>query len=123
MKPEKQLLIDHLLDGAQSPSEREATLLAGGRLLRRKRWTRATSRTFAIAAALALAAIALRKGLPPERKVLSESHPLAPPVPSLTDEQLLELFPDTPVGLATIGDKKVLLFLHPADRERFVGKF
>jgi hypothetical protein len=40
---------------------------------------------------------------------------------SLTDDELLALFPNTPVGLATLPDgKKLLIFPRPGDEKRFV---
>jgi hypothetical protein len=41
----------------------------------------------------------------------------------LSDDQLLALFPNIPVGVATVGGKKVLIFPRPGDNERFVGRF
>jgi len=54
--------------------------------------------------------------------------PLAKPVAStqphsLTDDELLALFPNTPVGLATLPDgKKLLIFPRPGDEKRFVTR-
>jgi hypothetical protein len=40
----------------------------------------------------------------------------------LSDEELLALFPDTPVGLATMADgKKRLVFPRPEDEAKFVS--
>jgi len=51
----------------------------------------------------------------PERKL--------PAHESLTDAELLAMFPDAPVALATLGNgHKRLIFLRPADAERFTGR-
>jgi len=47
-----------------------------------------------------------------------------PPVQTgiLTDQQLLALFPNIPVGLATLRDgRKVLIFPRPADEARYMA--
>lgn len=42
---------------------------------------------------------------------------------SLTDEQLLSLFPNTPVGIATLSNgKKLFLFPRAADEVRYVKR-
>jgi hypothetical protein len=42
---------------------------------------------------------------------------------SLTDDQLLGFFPNTPVGLATLPDgKKLLIFPRPGDEARFITR-
>jgi hypothetical protein len=47
----------------------------------------------------------------------------APQARELTDEQLLSLFPNTPVGLATLPNgKKLLLFLRPADAAKYATR-
>lgn len=51
---------------------------------------------------------------------------LSPPVrsQSLTDDELLALFPNTPVGLATLPDgRKRLIFPRPGDEKRFITRF
>jgi hypothetical protein len=123
MKPEKHFLIDDLLDDYQATARRDATLLAAGRVLRHKRWRRTGARAMALVAVVALAALAIqtRSHRPPP--ILS-SVPVPPAtVRHLTDDQLLALFPNTPVGLATVDGRKVLVFPRPADQARFVGKF
>ena len=45
-------------------------------------------------------------------------------VPQLTDEELLALFPNTPVGLVTLSNgKKLMVFPRPADKARYVARF
>jgi hypothetical protein len=42
---------------------------------------------------------------------------------SLTDEQLLGLFPNTPVGLVTLPNgKKLLIFPRPGDEAKFITR-
>ena len=119
MRPEKRRLLHELLD-EQSHARREVTLLAGGRILRRRRRWRLAFRGLTVVALLALAALSspyLRRS--PARPVASQ--PPSAPVTSLTDAELLALFPDTPVGLITLENgKKRLIFPRPGDQERFV---
>ena len=121
MKPEKQQLIQDLLD---DESRRDATLLAGGRILRRRRHWRAATRGVALALVVTAMVLSLeqKKSRPPS---VQASLPAAKPAVfaqprSLSDDELLALFPNTPVGLATLPDgKKLLLFLRPGDEKRF----
>ena len=124
MKPEKQQLIQDLLD---SESRRDATLLAGGRILRRRRYWRAATRGLALAlvATVAFWSLEQKKSQPPfVQASLHTGKPVASPQPrSLTDDELLALFPKTPVGLATLPDgKKLLIFPRPGDEKRFVTR-
>lgn len=49
--------------------------------------------------------------------------PPTPLVESLTDAQLLALFPDVPVGLATLDNgRKRLIFPRLGDEERFIRR-
>jgi hypothetical protein len=123
MKPEKCHLIHDLLDDHQGAARREAALLAGGRLLRRRRWKRLATRSLAVAALAVLAAILIRVRSAPHPHEFSGAPPPVPAFDYLTDDQLLALFPNTPVGLATVGHKQVLIFPRPGDKERFVGQF
>jgi len=123
MKPEKQDLIGDLLDGGTS---REATLLAGARILRRRRFWRAARRG---AAATALVAIGvtlfLRNATPPSPRMVSVAPKMvpAPVVQALTDDELLALFPKTPVALASSPDgKKRLIFPRPGDEKKFITR-
>jgi hypothetical protein len=120
MKPEKQHLIHDLLD-EQHEVRREAVLLAGGRILRRRRWRRVAMRSFAVVAFLGVAALSLQRIVAPKPHILTAVP--APPVQTqgLTDDELLALFPKTPVGLATLENgKKRLIFPRPGDEQRFV---
>ena len=124
MKLEKQQLID---DSLADESRREATLLAGAKILRRRRHWRAAWQ------ALTVLLLAAATGLlvEPKRPQPKVAHPspaatrTAAPLhaQSLTDEQLLSLFPNTPVGLATLPNgKKLLIFPRQGDEAKFVTR-
>src|SRR5215472_3339886 len=103
MKIEKQRLIHDLLD---DENRREATLLAAATALRRRRQWRVSRRSIALLL-LAAATVVLLEQKRPGRTLAqvspSKDKPSAPlQAQSLTDEQLLSLFPNTPIGLATL---------------------
>jgi hypothetical protein len=121
MKPEKEHLIDDLLD---AESRREATLLAGAHILRRRRHWRAARRALTLVALVAVATLFIEQN---HRQQKSSPMPVADQKPAsaqpevLTDEQLLALFPNTPVGLAKLPNgKKMLIFPRPADEARYI---
>ena len=59
-------------------------------------------------------------GVPPETEPIIDIHQHTN-YSFRTDEQLLALFPKTPVGLAKLGNgKKMLIFPRPADEARYV---
>jgi ferric-dicitrate binding protein FerR (iron transport regulator) len=122
VKAEKRFLLDDVLGDAR----REGTLQAGRKILRRRRWRRAAARTFGILAVAALAVLAIHQKRPVP--VVAQSGPAqsGPPlvrVEYLTDDELLALFPDTPVGLITTSDgRKQLIFPHPGDEEKFITR-
>jgi hypothetical protein len=124
MKPEKQQLIHDLLG---DNDRRAVTLLAGGRILRRRRHWRVAVRGMAMITVLAGVAVwyegtHTRKPtvLAPTEMAVSPS-PASPQPPSLTDDQLLALFPNTPLGLATLADgRKRLIFPRPGDEQKFI---
>jgi hypothetical protein len=124
VKPEKQQLIHELLD---DNNRRETTLLAGSRVLRRRRHWRSARRGFALMA-IAIATVLLLERKPSRQPQLQVSAPPAairrPDQPrALTDDELLALFPNTPVGLATLPDgKKRLIFPRPGDEQKFVTR-
>ena len=121
MKPEKRHLIQDLLD-EQRAAHRETTLLAGGRILRRRRWRRRALHGFSAVALLAIAAFSIGRLVSSRAPTLTAVRPPVFPTQSLTDEELLALFPDTPVGLVTLENgKKRLVFPRPGDQERFFG--
>ena len=123
MKPEKRLLIHDLLITDDLDARREATLLAGGRLLRRRRMRRAAAQSLVVVAMIAIVTASLLRTNPPRPPTVAKTSAPSPPVRDLSDDELLALFPNTPVGLATVDGRKVLVFPRPGDQERFVGKF
>ena len=123
MKPEKQNLIRDLLE---ENSTRESTLLAGAQILRRRRHWRAARQVSAVLALVAVTAgLVLRKETRPSSQ-LAVVAPKAPPVSQvheMTDDELLALFPNTPVALASLPDgKKRLLFPRPGDEQKFIKR-
>lgn len=127
MNPDKQGLIHDLMNDGGQDARRTETLLAGGRILRRRRYVRHATQVLMVLSIVAVAALCLwqwttRKSL----TVTNAPQNVAPaPAPTevhrLTDEELLALFPDVPVGLATLSDgTKKLIFPRPGDEARFV---
>jgi hypothetical protein len=124
MKPEKQDLMRDLLD---EDSNREATLLAGTRILRRRRHWRTARKGALVLALVAIAAVlALKKENPLPMPQVASIAPQASPVTqvrALSDDELLSLFPNTPVALASLPDgKKRLIFPHPGDEQKFITR-
>jgi hypothetical protein len=120
MKPEKEKLLDDLLD---AQSRRKATLQASARILRRHRHWRAARQTLAVVAIATVAGIVINQKYHPQKSAPAPvaQNRTAPAQPSvITDDQLLALFPNTPVGLATLANgKKMLIFPRPADEARY----
>ena len=120
MKPEKRVLLEDVL----GETRREATLVAGRRILRRRRWKRAAARSSALLAVLVLAALVIHQPRPVP--VVAKTVPAQPSSPAvrvqyLTDDELLALFPNTPVGLIQTADgRKRLIFPRPGDEEKFI---
>jgi len=123
MKPEKQNLIHDLL---AADSSREATLAAGTRILRhRRRWRAARQVCFVSLIAVAAVTFLARSPRHSSAPVASQAvnPPPGPHVHALTDDELLALFPNTPVGLASLSDgKKRLIFPRPGDEQRFITR-
>ncbi|HEX3625127.1 MAG TPA: hypothetical protein VH280_06865 [Verrucomicrobiae bacterium] len=125
MKPEKEKLFDDLLD---AQSRREATLQAGAQILRRRRHWRAARQSLTVVAIAVIAGICMVQKYRPQRTVTVPApvsvaiNRSAPPESGvLTDDQLLALFPNTPVALATLHNgKKMIIFPRPADEARYV---
>jgi hypothetical protein len=123
MKPENENLIRDLMN---DDSRRENTLLAGSRVMRRRRQLRAARPGAVLLALVVCAAMLWMK----RESVRSLPAPVAKTVPlpaiqvhALTDDELLALFPNTPVGLASLPDgKKRLIFPRPGDEQRFITK-
>ena len=120
MKPEKQNLIRDLL---AEDSRREETLLAGARILRRRRHWRAVRQGMALAAmALALTLLWMkqeqRHSAPAQVAKMVPKSESATQVEALSDDQLLSLFPKTPVGLASLIERKKAPHLPRTSRRR-----
>lgn len=122
MKPAKQEFVDELLEEA---SRRPATLRLAGEILRRRRHRRLAWRTGAFILFIFLTILFVKPDRPssPPAPAANVAPRLAvpPQARSLTDDQLLSLFPNTPVGLAKLPDgRKLLIFPRPADQARYV---
>lgn len=118
MKPESPDLLRDVLDAGQ---QREAILFAGGKILRRKRHIRFATRSLAVAAVVALVIIGGQHRHTPRTVPVTASASVSE-VKYITDDELLALFPGTPVGLGTVKGKKVLIFPRPGDEARFVAR-
>jgi hypothetical protein len=123
MKPEKQNLIDDLVQNAE---RREVALHAATVALRRRRQRHIACQVLALllipaAAILLVAQNRAQPNLAQVSKPKGQPAAALPQGQSLTDEQLLGLFPNTPVGLATLPNgRKLLVFPRPADDARYV---
>ena len=127
MKPDKQRLIRDLL---ADDNRREATLFTGARILRRRRQWRAARRGLALTAILILALVGMERI--EEKTVRPAILETAAPqlqssasaqAQSLTDEELLKLFPNTPVGLTTLANgRKRLIFPRAGDEQKFITR-
>jgi len=124
MTPEKRHLIADLFDESEA-ARREATLVAGRRILRRKRCRRLAVRGFAVIAVLAIAAFLLspQKTNRPRPEMVASAPAASDQPKALTDDELLALFPNTPVALASLDNgKKRLIFPRPGDEKRFITR-
>lgn len=122
MKPEKQQLLQDLLD---DQNRREATLFSGACVLRRRRRWRMAIRGVSVMAIVAGLVVWLgyEPSTPQSAQVSRLSQETAVQSQALTDDELLALFPDTPVGLATLPDgKKRLIFPRAGDEQKFVTR-
>ncbi|MGO8701306.1 MAG: hypothetical protein ACLQVY_26760 [Limisphaerales bacterium] len=119
MTPEKRHLLEIMLDEDRA-GHREAVLLAGARVLRHRRWRRQAWRSFVTGVAgTALAGLLMHRSLQHSPPALALA---AKPPGSVTDAELLGMFPNTPVGLVTLKDgKKRLIFPRSGDQERFMA--
>lgn len=127
MKPEKRRLLDEVLDETGGDKCRGATLLAANRILRHRRWKRRSAQSVAVMLTATLATLAVQHVTSPRNRgaapVAQTTAPAATPGPihRLSDNELLALFPDTPVGLVTLPDgRKRLIFPRPGDEQRFI---
>ncbi|HEY0455253.1 MAG TPA: hypothetical protein VGE41_02700 [Verrucomicrobiae bacterium] len=120
MNAEKEKLLIALRDQERAVC-REQTFSAAGRILRHRRWRRAAGHALVIALVLGVAAVSIQNRVRPARVVTSHKQQPAAQVQSLSDDELLALFPDTPVGLATVANgKQRLIFPRPGDEQRFI---
>jgi hypothetical protein len=129
MKIEKRQLIHDLFE---NENQGETALLAGTRILRRRRYRRVAMRISCLTLVMATAATLWFENQNPNRlafKAPATTPTSRPPAPkkvevqSLTDDELLSLFPNTPVGLVTLSNgRKILIFPRPGDEERFVTR-
>jgi len=130
MKPEHHQLFRDLIDGADPAAQRDAILHAGHRALRRRRHLRYLTRTCMAAAFAVLAAVAISRmtALHSPAPATAPSRTALPPTPvafhmqEITDDELLALFPGTPVGLAKVKGKQRLIFPRPGDEARFIRR-
>jgi hypothetical protein len=116
-----------LHDLTADEDRREATLSAAAGILRRRRQWRLARQTLLLSVLVAatLVLVGQNDRRPIAAQAFQRLDPAAAPSPvrELTDQQLLALFPNTPVGLATLPNgKKLLLFLRPADAARYVTR-
>jgi hypothetical protein len=122
MKPEKERLIDDLL---AAQSRRVATLRAGAHILRRRRHWRVARQTLAAVMIVVVAVVCVEHNYRPQKTASlpvteNKPAPVLAQAGTLTDAELLALFPNTPVGLATLSNgKKMLIFPRPADEARY----
>jgi len=131
MKPEHHQLLHDLLNGQDAAAHRRIVLQAGHRVLRRKRHVRYLTRTLAAAACAGLAVLAITRESAPRSRVSKPGDGLAAKhspkavfhVQEITDNELLALFPGTPVGLAKVNGKERLIFPRAGDETRFVMRF
>jgi hypothetical protein len=129
MKPEKRHLLDDLLNDDDAETRRQTTLQAGRQVLHRRRLFRLTSRLGLVGAVVAVILVASLREFTAVRRPTVPPVVVAPlddtprtmvQVEFITDDQLLALFPGTPVGLGTAGGKTKLLFPRAGDEARFI---
>lgn len=118
MNREKRDLIADLM-GEEPAARREAVLLAGASVMRQRRWRRMTWQGVAGMAVLAIALLLVIQ--PAEHKPAARivaAQPKAEPG-SLTDEELLNLFPNKAVALIMLKNgQERFYFLNPTDQQK-----
>lgn len=108
-----------------SGSRRAALLTAGGTILRRKRRMRVARSITGVALAIG-AVILLSWYLGPlhsstRAQLAKNAHDdSARTIRVLNDDELLAMFPGTPVGIATVNGKKRLIFPRSQDEQQYV---
>ena len=129
MNPEHRQLLHDLLDGRDAAAQRTAVLNAGHRVLRRKRYVRYLTRTLAVATFAGLAVLAINRitalhsptSLGGPRLAATQPARAMSHMHEISDDELLALFPGTPVGLAKVNGKQRLIFPRPGDEARFIA--
>jgi hypothetical protein len=122
MRPEKRNLMLDLMDEVRH-ARREAAMLAGGRMLRRRRWRRRAVRGLAVITIVGISAISFQKNRTPRTPLVAAIPGTPDRARAITDDELLALVPDTPVGLASVAPgKKRLIFPREGDEARFVTR-
>ena len=116
-------MLDEVFDETGGDECRGAILLAANRILRHRRWKRRTAQSVVFMVTAALATLAVQRVTAPRNRgaapVVQTTAP--DPMHPLSDDELLALFPDTPVGLVTLPDgRKRLIFPRPGDEQRFI---
>lgn len=132
MRPEKQSLIHDVFEDKKRDTRRQDILVAGGQILRHRRRWRIATRCLSMAVITFLMALGIHRVRERIRETQAanlsarpamKAAPLGPTqIHYISDEELLDLFPHTPVALATIGGKKRLIFPRPDDEARFVSR-
>jgi len=100
------------------------------RVLRRKRHARHLTLTLAVAAFAGLAALAINRmtalrspaSIAGPRLAATQPARAMSHVQEISDDELLALFPGTPVGLAKVNGKQRLIFPRPGDEARFIER-
>ncbi len=131
MKPEHHQLLHDLLHDPDATAQRSVVLEAGLRALRQKRHARYLTRALVAAACAGLAVLAITRERASRSRLSQPNSGLAAKhspqavfhVQEITDNELLALFPGTPVGLAKVNGRERLIFPRPADEKRFVMRF
>ncbi|HEY4417571.1 MAG TPA: hypothetical protein VGO57_17910 [Verrucomicrobiae bacterium] len=125
MRPEKQRLLDALL---AEENRQQATLFAAGQILRRRRHWRAVKQA-GLTLLVVLMGTVIFWRMEKNQKSATFQASLTPAIKPdtaihyLTDNELLSLFSNTPVGLITLPNgKKLLIFPHSGDEQRFVTR-
>jgi len=124
MTPEHHHLLRDLLHEDTDQRRRAVVLEEGGGILRRKRLLRFTARSGMIVAiiVLVMAVWRLQNAPPPVHLMARTQTATDARVTYLTDDELLSLFPGTPVALATIHGQKRLFFPRSGDEARFISR-
>ena len=126
MRPEKEKLLGDLWEGRDA--RRDATLSGARRILRRRRWVRRANSAGLVLVTLLLICAGFYFGHPSRNRNLEDFQTSVrakePACEMLTDEQLLALFPGTPMGVIKAKDgRSRLVFFRSQDEARYVTKF